>query len=89
MGLLSSAKRLDDVVLGTSDSTRGFVMNALLGMHPLLAPVYLVLAVALLGVAVVLAVMAHALAATESLGLAAVYAVMGYACKRLPRHPRP
>ena len=89
MGLLRQAKRLDDVVLGTSDSTRGFVVNALIGMHPLLVPVYAVLATTLLGVSVVLLAMAHPLAAAESLGFAAVCAAMGYASKRLPRHPRP
>jgi hypothetical protein len=88
MGLLGRAKQLDDVVLGRSDSTRGFVMNALFGMHPLLAPVYAVVATTMLGFSVVLLAMDHPLAAAESLGLAAVCAAKGYASKRLPRQPR-
>ena len=50
MGLLSQAKRLDNKVLGRSDTTRGYATNLLvLGLNPVLAPVWLVVAVLLIG----------------------------------------
>jgi hypothetical protein len=49
MGFVSQARRLDNKVLGRSDSPRGFAANLLLlGLHPALTPVWAVLA--LLGI---------------------------------------
>jgi hypothetical protein len=88
MGLLTTAKRLDDVVLGTSDSTRGFVMNAMYGMHPVLAPVYAVLAPVLVVVAFVLLSTDRPMGALGAGGLAVLFAAKGYVSRRLPRVPR-
>lgn len=37
MGSLRLARRIDDAVFGRPDTTRGFVSNLLLGLHPGLA----------------------------------------------------
>ena len=87
MELLTKAKKLDDVVLGRSDSTRGFVVNATMGLHPLFAPWYFAIGTLLLPLTVVLIAMGHLDGAVGSLAGAVVCAAKGFASKRLPRHP--
>ena len=88
MGLLKDAKRLDDTVLGRSDSTRGFVINALYGMHPALAPVWLVVGIACLVLAPVALLADRPDSAVFALvaGLGSLF--MAYVCKGMPRRPR-
>lgn len=88
VGLLNMGKRLDNSVLGASDSTRGFVFNAMSGLHPALAPVWLV-------AALILVVAGVAALASEAPGKGAVAliaasgcAVMGYVSRGLPSGPR-
>jgi hypothetical protein len=88
MGVLSRAKKLDDVVLGRSDSTRGYVMNAMGGLNPVLAPWWFGVAVVLLVAAPILAATGSRLIAVESLALALLSAAKGYVSRRLPRLPR-
>ena len=88
MGFVKDAKRIDDLVLGRSDSTRGFVINALYGLHPVLMPVWLVVGVVCLVLAPIALTAdrpdqaAYALVA----GLGSLF--MAYACKGMPRRPR-
>ena len=88
MGLGERAKRLDDAVLGRSDSTRGFVINALYGMHPALAPVWLVVGIVCLVLAPVALLTERpdqAIYAAVA-GLGSVF--MAYVCKGMPRRPK-
>ena len=88
MDLRHGAKRLDDMVLGRSDSTRGFVVNALYGLHPALAPVWLVVGVVCLVLAPVAAVTDRPDQAVFALvaGLGSLF--MAYACRGMPPRPR-
>jgi hypothetical protein len=87
MGLLTKARQLDDAVLGRSDSTRGFVMNATFGLHPYFAPWYFAIGATLLVLAVVVLATGHSLAAGESAAIAVLCIAKGYVCKRLPKLP--
>jgi hypothetical protein len=43
-----TARRLDEAVLGRPETTRGFVANLLMGLHPAMAPVWVAVALACL-----------------------------------------
>jgi hypothetical protein len=45
VNLFKSAQQLDDAVLGQPETSRGSVGNLLLGLHPVMAPVWALVAV--------------------------------------------
>jgi Flp pilus assembly protein TadB len=88
MGLIDRAKGLDNKILGSSNSTRGFVFNAASGLHPKLAPVWFAAAVAGLVVAVVALIKDPPMPGLFILIVSAACAFMGYVCSGMPQVPR-
>lgn len=84
MGLRDAAKRIDDAVLGRSDSTRGFVFNTLSGLHPALKPVWLAVAVGCLGAAAVALIGGQPGIAVIAAFLAVTAAFMGFVARDVP-----
>jgi hypothetical protein len=88
MGLLSRAKRLDNRVLGQSDTPRGFFANlVLLGLNPVLTPVWIVVALVCIGAGAW--AMAHdkVLEGLTPLLVGLVAGARAYSSSRLPRLP--
>ena len=87
MKFRDAGRRLDNAVLGASDSRRGFAANILfLGLHPVLASWWVATAVLL----AVLAVVALAIGYDDAwwlLPLALVAVAKGVASRRLPEAP--
>ena len=89
MGILDRARRIDDAVLGRSDTTRGFAFNALSGLHPALTPIWFAVAVACLIAAVAAMVEGRVGIAVTGLGFAAASAFMGFVARGVPAAPTP
>lgn len=89
MGLSDRAKRIDDAVLGRSDTTRGFAFNALSGLHPALTPIWFAVAVACLIAAVVAMVEGRVGIAVAALVFAGASAFMGFVARGVPAAPTP
>lgn len=89
MGFIDRATRLDNKVLGQSDSTRGFAANLLvLGLNPVLAPVWLIVAVLLIGFGVWAMLHGNFYAGLTPLLVGFVAAARAYASWTLPLWPR-
>lgn len=84
MGMLDGAKRIDNAVLGRSDSTRGFVFNTLSGLHPALTPIWYAVAVGCLIAAAVAVVGGHIGLAVMATVVAGAAAFMGFVARDVP-----
>jgi hypothetical protein len=89
MGFIDRATRLDNKVLGPSDSTRGFAANLFfLGLNPVLAPVWLVVAVLLIGSGGWVMLRGNVYGGLPPLLVGLVAAARAYASWTLPLWPR-
>lgn len=77
-----TARRLDDAVFGPPETTRGFVANLLMGLHPAMAPVWIAVALACLGAVIWRLASGHALQAVAPAMLGLVGAASAIASWR-------
>jgi len=88
MSIWNKAKKLDDRVFGSSSSTRGFVFNAVSGLHPALAPVWFAVATLALLFAPIAFLTNSVAAGVAALLVAAFCAFSGYISRGLPERPK-